>query len=99
MLVRDFMLSSPQTLRGTQTLEDAVFLFYKYKISGAPVVNVAGKIEGFLDREQIVETIVNRLPLSQTVENVMTKRVVTVRTDTSLEEAWQIPVERPPGKR
>ena len=96
MLARDFMLSNPQTLRGTQTLEDAVFLFYKYKISGAPVVNVAGKIEGFLDREQIVETIVNRLPLSQTVENVMTKRVVTVRTDTSLEEAWQIPVEHLP---
>jgi PAS domain S-box-containing protein len=96
MLARDFMLSTPQTLRGTQTLEDAVFLFYKYKISGAPVVNVAGKIEGFLDREQIVETIVNRLPLSQTVENVMTKRVVTVRTDTSLEEAWQIPVEHLP---
>lgn len=96
MIVRDFMTPNPKVLKMTDTLKDAAFLFYKYKISGAPVVNSSQEVCGLITRGHIIEATINQTPLSQTVSAVMTQNVIVIHPENTLEEAWQIPVGRLP---
>lgn len=96
MLVRDYMTPFPKTLRPTDTLKDAAQLFYKYKISGAPVVNEEQEVCGLLTAAHLIIAIINGMPFTQPVSMVMTKNVITVNPDNTMEEAWQIPVGRLP---
>jgi len=96
VIVRDFMTPNPKTLQKTDTLEDVAFLFYKYKISGAPVVTSSQEVCGLITRGHIVDAIINKTPFSQAVSEVMTQNVIVVHSENTLEEAWQIPVGRLP---
>lgn len=96
MLVRDFMIQNPKTLNPDDTLRDAAFLFYKYKISGAPVVNVKQEVCGLVTQEHIIEANVNQVPLTHPVSSIMTQGVIVVKPECTIEEAWQIPVKMLP---
>lgn len=92
MLVRDFMTPNPKTLKPTNTLSDAAFLFYKYKISGAPIINDKHEVCGLITKNHIIEATINRVSLSQPVSVKMTQGVITVHPECTIDEAWQIPV-------
>ncbi|MDD4600830.1 Anaerobic nitric oxide reductase transcription regulator NorR [bioreactor metagenome] len=92
MLVRDFMTPNPKTLRLTDTLKDAAFLFYKYKIGGAPVVNDKHEVCGLVTKEHIIEANLHSVALSQPVSVKMNQGVIVVQPECTLDEAWQIPV-------
>lgn len=96
MLVRDFMISNPKTLKISDTLKDVVSLFYKYKIDVAPVLKQNNKLVGMVTRTNIIESMVNEIPLSSGIESIMTRGVITISPNNSLEEAWQIPVNHLP---
>lgn len=96
MLVRDFMTPNPKTLKMTDTLRDAALLFYKYKVGGAPVVTDNNEVCGLVTRGHILEANVNQMPLSQSVSAVMTQGVIVVHPESTLEEAWEIPVGQLP---
>lgn len=96
MLVRDFMTPNPKTLKISDTLKDAAFLFYKYKVGGAPVVTSTNEVCGLVTRKHIIEASINHTPLSQPVSTCMTQGVIVVHPESTLEESWQIPVGRLP---
>ncbi|MEN6413858.1 MAG: sigma 54-interacting transcriptional regulator [Veillonellales bacterium] len=96
MIVRDFMTPKPKAVKITDTLKDAAFLFYKYKVGGAPVVTSTDEVCGLITRGHIIEAAINQIPLSQPVSTVMTQSVIVVHPETTMEEAWQIPVGRLP---
>lgn len=96
LLVRDFMTPNPKTLKISDTLKDAAFLFYKYKVGGAPVVTSTNEVCGLVTRKHIIEANINHIPLSQPVSTCMTQSVIVVHPESTLEEAWQIPVGRLP---
>lgn len=96
MLVRDFMTPNPKTLMLDNTLKDAAFLFYKYRIGGAPVINSNHEVCGLVTRGHIIEANVNQMPLSQPISAIMTQGVIVVHPESTLEEAWQIPVGQLP---
>lgn len=96
MLVRDFMTSNPKTLKISDTLKDVVGLFYKYKIDVAPVLKQNNKLVGMVTRTNIIEAIVNEIPVNSSIDSIMTQGVITISPDNSLEEAWQIPVNHLP---
>lgn len=96
MLVRDFMTPNPKTLRLNNTLKDAAYLFYKYRVGGAPVINENSEVCGLVTRGHIIEANVNQTPLSQPVSAVMTQGVIVVHPESTMEEAWQIPVGQLP---
>ncbi|WP_072933459.1 IMP dehydrogenase [Chishuiella changwenlii] len=81
------MITDPVTLSRQHTLQDAVSLMEKYKISGLPVVE---------DDKTLVGIITNRdiryqEDFSQLVEDVMTKEnIVTSDIDTDLRKAKEI---------
>lgn len=96
MLIRDYMTPYPKTLALRDTLKDAAQLFFKYRINGAPIVNDANEVCGLFTNAHLVEAIINNTPFQLPVSELMTKNVITVTPENTLEEAWQIPVSRLP---
>lgn len=96
MLVRDHMNPYPRTLKPASTLKDAARLFFTYRVSGAPVLSESGEICGLLTSAHLIEAIINDIPFTTPVKQVMTNNVITVNPENALEEAWQIPVSRLP---
>ncbi|MBK9051421.1 MAG: CBS domain-containing protein [Chloroflexi bacterium] len=66
------------TITPEKTLKDAAALLTQHTIGAVVVVNEAGKVVGILSERDIIRTITHHeQPLSQTVNEVMTKRVIT----------------------
>ena len=62
MLVKDAMVKKVITVKTNDTLEDVLKKFSRYKISGVPVINGKGKIEGLVTESDILKTIDICLP-------------------------------------
>jgi CBS domain-containing protein len=66
------------TITPEKTLKDAAALLTQHTIGAVVVVNEAGKVVGILSERDIIRTITHhQQPLSQMVNEVMTKRVIT----------------------
>jgi CBS domain-containing protein len=99
VMTRDIIAVRPDT-----SLRTATELMLEHAISGMPVVDEEGRLVGMLSKTDLVrhrladedETTVARLPSGQhllegtTVEDVMTRQVLTVREGASLCEAAKI---------
>lgn len=96
MLVRNYMTLEPKALWSYNTLSDAAFLFYKYQIKGAPVIDEQKRVCGIVTFAQLIKAILNNLPLNEPVRSFMCLNVISVSPDSTLEEAWDIPVKRLP---
>jgi IMP dehydrogenase len=84
------MITDPITLSKSHTLFDAEYLMSNYKISGIPIVNQKGYLEGIVTNRDL-----RYRELDETlIEEVMTKdNLVTSSVDTTLEEAKKILME------
>lgn len=96
MLVRDFMTPFPKALTQTDTIKDAARLFFTYRVNGAPVTNENNHVLGLVTNAHLVEAMLNDIPLSAAISKIMTRSVITVTADTTMEDAWRIPVSRLP---
>jgi predicted transcriptional regulator len=83
--IKSYMSSPLKTLKSTHTLQDAVVLFNKDRIHGAPVID-NGKLAGIITMSDIVKAVEKELPLTTKVDAVMTTDVVEVPSDTKLFE-------------
>jgi IMP dehydrogenase len=81
------MIQQPITLTADHTLRDAMAIMNKYRISGIPVIDNAGKLVGIITNRDIrFES-----NLSQPIREVMTKEnLVTAPMGTTLEKAESI---------
>lgn len=81
------MIVDPITVRPAQKIHDALAIMERYRISGVPVTDEEGRLQGILtNRDLRFETKLD-LPISA----VMTRdRLVTAPVGTSLEEAKEI---------
>jgi CBS domain-containing protein len=55
LIVGDVMTSDPVTITPDKTIKDAVNLIFKYKISGLPVVDSAGKLLGEVSESDLLK--------------------------------------------
>jgi len=79
-------MSTPlKTLKSTNTLRDALVLFNKDRIHGAPIIE-NGKLAGIITMSDIAKAVEKELPLTIKVSAVMTTDVVEVPSDTKLFE-------------
>jgi IMP dehydrogenase len=78
------MITNPITLTQDRTLEDAVNIMAKYKISGIPIVNGGGQLIGILTNRDLRFQHNLEIPISE----VMTKEnLTTAPVGTTLEQA------------
>ncbi|MDP2796743.1 MAG: CBS domain-containing protein [Methanoregula sp.] len=81
--IRNYMSSPLKTLTPVNTLHDALVLFNKYNIHGAPILK-NGKLAGIITMSDIAKSIEKNLPLTTKVAEVMTTDVVEAPSDTRL---------------
>ncbi|OPY38685.1 MAG: Inosine-5'-monophosphate dehydrogenase [Methanoregula sp. PtaU1.Bin051] len=97
MSIKNYMSSPLKTLRGLDTLHDALELFNRYRIHGAPVIE-DDKLTGIVTMSDIATAVEMNLPLSTLVSEVMTTDVVEAPSDTKLFEVIRRFKEREIGR-
>jgi transcriptional regulator len=83
--IKAYMSTPLRTLQSSNTLHDALVLFNKDHIHGAPIVD-DGKLAGIITISDIAKAVERELPLATKVSAVMTPDVVEVPSDTKLFE-------------
>lgn len=95
--IKYYMSAPLKTLRGQDTLRDAVTLFNRHHIHGAPVID-HGKLRGIITMSDITKAIDNELPLTTKISGVMTTDVVEAPSGTKLFEVVRRFKEREVGR-
>jgi predicted transcriptional regulator len=95
--IRHYMTSPLKTLKSTDTLRDALVLFNRDRIHGAPVVD-KGKLSGIITMSDIAKAIEKERPLSTKVSECMTADVIEAPSDTKLFEVIRRFKEREIGR-
>jgi hypothetical protein len=83
--IKAYMSSPLKALKSIHTLHDALVLFNKDHIHGAPIVD-NGKLSGIITMSDIAKAVEKELPLTTKISSVMTTDVVEVPSDTKLFE-------------
>ena len=87
---KDIMQKKTVSVRHDATLKEASELLIKNKLSGIPVVNNKGNLIGFISERDIIEAISQDDFENKKTEDIMTKNVISINEDTSIEEVSRI---------
>ena len=92
LLVRDIMCQNLIVFHPEQSIHEVMQKFVKYRTSGGPVVNEAGKLMGVISEADCMKEIsdsryFNMPILDKSVQNFMTKTVDTIDASKSIFEA------------
>jgi predicted transcriptional regulator len=83
--IKAYMSSPLKTLHSSNTLREALVLFNKDRIHGAPIID-NGKLTGIITMSDIAKAVEHELPLNTKVSVIMTTDVVEAPSDTRLFE-------------
>lgn len=97
MRVADVMQTQLQTIRGTDSLVDAIALLAESHVSGLPVIDEHGRLVGVLSNSDILETLAEHTDpdgreavFAETlVQEIMTPRPQTISPDALVKDAAQ----------
>ena len=95
--IKNYMSSPLLVLKSTNTLREAVTLFNRHHIHGAPVIDKE-KLVGIITMGDIAKALENDLPLMTKISAVMTTDVVEAPSDTRLFEVIRRFKERAIGR-
>ncbi len=97
-LVREIMATSLVTLRPEQSIEEAIHLLLKHKVSGATVVNAAGAPVGVLSEKDCLRVLANDAFYKSTggsVADYMSREITTINPDVELFHAAELFLNNP----
>jgi predicted transcriptional regulator len=95
--IKAYMSSPLKTLTSSNTLRDALVLFNKNRIHGAPIIDKE-KLKGIITMSDIAKAVEKDLPLTTKVSEVMTTDVIEAPSDTKLFEVIKRFKEREVGR-
>jgi CBS domain-containing protein len=89
MKVEDIMTRDVITVRADTPVREVAQVLATHHISGAPVCDAAGHLVGLVTEYDLIAK-----PHAQTAQEAMTRNVISVMEDTSLDEVRYLLVER-----
>jgi len=94
MFVKEIMTANVKTIRPEDTVKKLAEEMVKNKIGSLVVVEGSGEVVGIATERDIIEDIIllGKSPEEIKVKDVMTKNLITVNPNTSLEEAAEVMV-------
>ena len=94
MLVKEIMTTDVKTIRPEDNIKRLAEMMVKNKIGSLVVVEGSGEVVGIATERDIIEDIIllGKSPEEVKVRDVMTKDIITVQPDNSLEEAAEVMV-------
>jgi CBS domain-containing protein len=87
MLIRHMMIEKVVTAKKNITVKDAIKILFKRHIGAIVVTNDEKKCVGIFTERDAIRVVAQNIPLDSSLEEVMTKNVVTVQEDATFEEA------------
>ena len=87
LLARDVMTTDLITIPADSTVADAIHTLLLHGISGAPVVDDAGKLVGIISEFQLLIVVYNEEARDESVTAFMTRDVVTIDDSAPLTDA------------
>lgn len=96
MKVKDLMTKKVLVLKPYDTFEDAARLFVKNKIDGAPVVDKDGKLISIITKTDLMKAILNKSKMNTKIEALQLKKVITINSETDIEDALKYKIGRLP---
>jgi CBS domain-containing protein len=92
IMTKEVVVATPQT-----TIEEAIKLLVKYRITGLPVVDGAGKLVGVISEYDIIESLIPRVTggnlseewLQQPIPCPSDRKVIVIPESASLEKILQ----------
>jgi CBS domain-containing protein len=88
--VKDAMNCQVVSIRPQATIDEAIGLFLKHDISGAPVIDEKGRLCGIVSQFQLLEVLYDPNVKHVRIEECMTRDVFTIEEDALLGTAANI---------
>lgn len=84
--VRDIMVKNVVTAKEGITLEKAIDVLYKKHVGSIVITDDEEKCSGIFTERDAIRIVAQKIPLNTPLEEVMTKKVKTIREDATIEE-------------
>lgn len=88
--IEDIMMKKIITVKGSATLQEISKILIDNTLSGAPVVDSGGLLTGFVSERDIIASIASGEFADKRVRDIMTKKVIAISSDSTIENASQI---------
>jgi CBS domain-containing protein len=92
--VRHVMVKQVITAREEIALQEAIEILYKKHIGSVVILDDEKKCVGIFTERDAIRVTAQKIPSATPLKEVMTRNVVTIGEDASLEEARRLIVER-----
>jgi CBS domain-containing protein len=90
LMVKHIMVEDVVTAKGNITIKDAVKTLQEKHVGSIVIVDDKQKCVGIFTERDAIRIIANEVSLDTVVEQVMTKNVITIGEEASLEEAKRL---------
>jgi len=90
LMVKHIMIEDVVTAKLNITIKDAVRTLHEKHVGSIVITDDNQKCVGIFTERDAVRIIANEVPLDTTIDQVMTKNVVTIGEEASLEEARRL---------
>lgn len=93
--VKDIMTKNIIAIPRDMSVQEICVTLLKHKLGGLPVTDKKGNLTGFVSGRDIIASVRLKNFLEKQAKDIMTKKVFSLREDTSAEEASKIFSEKP----
>lgn len=90
LLVKHIMITNVTTSTPNVTVKETIETLYKKHIGCVVVIDDDEKCKGIFTERDAIRLVAKNVPLNQPLNNVMTKNVITVQEDASINETRRI---------
>jgi CBS domain-containing protein len=90
LMVKHIMVENVVTAKVSLTIIDAVKTLQEKHVGSVIITDDNQKCVGIFTERDAIRVIANEIPLGSTIDQVMTKNVITIGEEASLEEAKRI---------
>ena len=89
-MVKHIMIEDVVTAKPNTTIKDVVRSLYEKHVGSVVITAYNHKCVGIFTEQDAIRIIANEVPLDTTIDQVMTKNVITIGEEASLEEVRRI---------
>ncbi len=90
MLTQCFMIKDVITTTKDATIKECIDILSKRHIGALVIIDQERNIEGIFTERDAIRVVAQNIPLDAAVDKVMTKNVLTITVDSTLQEARTI---------
>lgn len=90
LLVKHMMLTNIITATPSMTVEEAINILYEKHIGSVVLIDDDKKCVGIFTERDAIRLVAKNMELDQPLDNVMTKNVITIQENSSINEVRKI---------